>query len=311
MEGVNPSGAWCRAFCGAALDPKLIDRIDGSGLHQTCMESGPPLATVRELGLVLMDYEASRPRSRQTRLGPSELGVPCDQQLARKLAGMPRKTASAPAWAPLQGTAMHRQMEEVLGYWNERSGYLRWYIEDELSVDAGTKAIPPLTGVGDAFDRDYGMVVDWKLVGTSTLNKIKQARTRCAPVSDQVSAQYRVQAHLYGFGHLRKGRDVKWVRLVFLARTHKFADSLEWTEAFDPEVALEAIARYHTLHELVSGLDLANNPQLISLIKASPGDGCTFCPFHNPAATNETEGCQGDVALNQRYVDKFEKGLIT
>lgn len=300
----------CRAGCGVPLDRTLIDRLDSSGLHMSCMESGEPSGTVPELGHVLMDFEASRPRTRQTRLGPSELGVPCDQQLARKIAGLPRKAAAAPAWAPLQGTAMHRQMEDVLHHWNERAGYLRWYIEDELSVDAGTKVIPPLTGAGDAFDRDYGMVVDWKLVGLSTLNKIRQARTRCAPVAEQVSVQYRVQAHLYGYGHLRKGRDVKWVRLVFLARTHKFSDSLEWTEAFDPNVALDAIARYHTLYELVRRIDIANNPELISLIKASPGESCAFCPFHNPAAETQAQGCKGDTALNQRYVDKFEKGLV-
>jgi hypothetical protein len=41
-----------------------------------------PASTVAELRQVLIDYEAQRPRSMQKELGPSELGTPCQQQIA-------------------------------------------------------------------------------------------------------------------------------------------------------------------------------------------------------------------------------------
>src|SRR5690606_36102890 len=56
----------------------------------------PPPSTVDEMRAVLTALDASRPRSRQTALGPSELGTPCQRQLAYKLAGVPRQPTGIP-----------------------------------------------------------------------------------------------------------------------------------------------------------------------------------------------------------------------
>lgn len=297
----------CRV-CRGVIDPVLVSRLDRTGLHPTCEETSPT-STVAELGHVLIAYDASRPRSKQTNLGPSELGHPCDQQIVRKIAGLPRRPVTAPAWAPLQGTAMHAQMEHVVAYWNQAVGYRRWYAEDELVVDVGTRTVPPIIGAGDAYDRDYDMVVDWKLVGVSTLNKVRQAQQRQLDLDKQVPAQYRKQAHLYGYGHLRKGRAVQYVRLVFLARTHKYADSLEWTEPFDVDTALDCITRYHELYDLAMALDIANKPEGLTLINKDTSD-CDFCPFRNPTANSAEQGCRGDEAKAAKQVAALTEGLI-
>jgi hypothetical protein len=241
------------ARCGTPFDPGAEIRADGElGWLTRCCGSdldtadgivaekpaGPPPSTIRELRTVLMDFEAARPRSMQRALGPSELGTPCQQQIARKLAGTPRRPITEPTWAPFQGTAVHASMEEVVAFWNRQLGRERWLAEDQLTVIEGVAAAvpggpdyPTVAGHGDAFDLDHGMVVDWKYVGTTALDKLRAGLRAGKHPAEQVSAEYRVQAHLYGMGHANKGRDVRSVRLVLLARSWKYDDSLEWTEA--------------------------------------------------------------------------------
>jgi hypothetical protein len=96
-----------------------------------------PPSTIAELRNILIGYEAARPRSMQRELGPSELGTPCQQQIARKLAGAPRRPITEPTWAPFQGTAVHASMEHVVAYWNTQLGRERWLAEDRLIVDPG------------------------------------------------------------------------------------------------------------------------------------------------------------------------------
>jgi hypothetical protein len=255
----------------------------------------PPPSTVAELRDVLMQFEAQRPRSMQKRLGPSELGTPCQQQIARKLVGAPRQPVTEPTWAPFQGTAMHASMEDVVAFWNAQLGRTRWLAEDDLEADPGMDGVDPIRGHGDAFDTDWATVVDWKYVGTTALKKLRAARNAGKPPAEQVSAEYRVQGHIYGLGHERKGRDVKFVRLVLLARSWKYDDSDEWTEPYQPEIALEAIARYYATHDLLNALDVANNPNLVAAVPATPSpDTCKWCPYHRLNQPSDWDGCRGD-----------------
>ncbi|HLU44561.1 MAG TPA: hypothetical protein VKZ67_06015, partial [Natronosporangium sp.] len=246
----------CLAGCGAppAPTPAMLRR------HQPA--ATPPPSTVAEMRDVLTSLDASRPRSRQTTLGPSELGTPCQRQIAMKLAGVPRQLPDhRPPWAPMQGTAVHGLMEEALRFHNQQLGRERWVVEERLRIDH------EISGSGDAYDLDHQMVVDWKYVGTTALRKVKRSTV---PNHDLVSPDYRVQAHLYGYGHARAGRPVKWVRLVFLARSHNYDDSAEWTEAYQPEIAIAALDRYYATQDLIGphGLHLAANPGLWPAVPA-------------------------------------------
>lgn len=339
--GAAPPKPWCRARCGAKLDPVLVDREDNSGLHIGCEQAvdaavdsavqgyrqtivtldethvhaaepaGPPPSTIAELRRVLIDFEAQRPRSMQTRLGPSELGTPCQQQIARKLAGAPRRAATEPSWAPFIGTAVHASMEDVVAFWNAQLGRERWVAEDDLLIDPGMEGVEKVAGHGDAFDKDASMVVDWKVTGTTARDKILAAQRAGKPPAEQVSAEYRTQIHLYGLGHERKGREVRFVRLVLLARSHKFDESVEWTEPYQPDIALKALERYYATHDLLAALDVANHPERITAIPASPSnDACAWCPFRRPGRPSDWTGCAGDEAAQQRRMDRFTDGLI-
>jgi hypothetical protein len=263
-----------------------------------------PPSTITELRQVLIDFEANRPRSMQKALGPSELGTPCQQQIARKLAGAPRRPITEPTWAPFQGTAVHASMEQVVAFWNAQLGRERWLAEDRLTVDPGPGHYPAVEGNGDAFDTDHAMVVDWKHVGTTALKKLRTAKRMGKPPREQVSQEYRLQAHLYGLGHANKGRDVRSVRLVLLARSWKYDDSDEWTEAYNPDLAQWALERYWRVVDLLDEGGLEGVP-------ASPSnEACHWCPFKRGGQPTDFDGCAGDEAATERALERLTDGLI-
>jgi hypothetical protein len=263
-----------------------------------------PPSTITELRQVLIDFEAARPRSMQTALGPSELGTPCQQQIARKLARAPRRPITEPTWAPFQGTAVHASMEDVVAFWNAQLGRERWLAEDRLVVDPGPGHYPEIAGHGDAFDLDHGMVVDWKHVGTTALKKLRTAKRMGKPPRDQVSQEYRLQAHLYGLGHENKGRDVRAVRLVLLARSWQYDDSDEWTEPYNPELARWAIERYWKV------VDRLADGGLEAVPSSPSNDACHWCPFKRGGQPTDWHGCAGDEAATERRLDRLTDGLI-
>lgn len=231
--------------------------------------------------------------------------------MARKLAGAPRRPITAPTWAPFQGTAVHAEMEQVVNFWNQQLGWERWLAEDDLEVDPGLPGIDGIRGHGDAFDLDHGMVVDWKHVGTTALNKLRTAKRLGKHPAQQVSPEYRVQAHLYGLGHQRKGRDVRYVRLVLLARSWQYDDSDEWTEEFNPDIAYIAIMRYYETLDILAALDVANQPDMLAAVPAAPSsDSCKWCPFHRPGQPSGWAGCAGDTGAHERRIDRITNGLI-
>jgi hypothetical protein len=261
----------------------------------------PPASTVEYVRQLLIDYDATRPRSMQTRLGPSEIGTPCRRQIAAKLAGIPQRVESKPPWAPLQGTAVHALMEDVLRFENGRLGRDRWVIESDLTI-AQLADGEQLTGHGDAYDADEQLVVDWKHNGTTAR---RQAVRRTVPNHELISPEYRVQAHLYGRGHVNAGRPVRAVRAVMLARSHDYDDSVEWTEPYRPDVAQWAIDRFEAIRAQVAQLDLAAHPERLDDVKASPSDKtCAWCPFLGGA-------CEGNRdQLVAKTQGRFGSGLI-
>jgi hypothetical protein len=291
-------------LAGAGLQPEVIaapapEPATKGGRGQQLMT--PPPSTLDEVRGALMRYENSRPRSVQRTLGPSELGTPCDRQIGLKLAGVQRHERGLP-WAPMCGTAVHGLMEQVLQAENERLGRQRWVIEQQVQLD------DELSGHGDAFDTDWGMVVDWKYSGTTARRK---ASRRTVPNEELVSPEYRTQAHLYGLGHRNAGRDVRFVRLVFLARSHDFAESVEWTEQYDERIAVDAMMRFYGIRDRVLALNASRNPESLKLIEAAPGDACKWCPFQRVTppggAIVDATGCAGNTEARANVELFFKK----
>lgn len=237
-----------------------------------------PPSTVVELEQILQRYEADQPRSRQTALGPSEVGVECQRALAYRLLNTPPKPDNRLPWAPLVGTAVHAVIAEALEAENKRLGRQRWIVENRVYPTED------LSGSCDAFDSDTSMIVDWKLVGDKSLAKL--------PV--EMSREYETQANIYGLGYEKAGHEVKWVRICLLARaSHDFRMSREWTRPYDRDLAERALARVAETRKLITGLRLAEGDARWADVPAESSKPCSWCRYFQRGPAPTRTGCPG------------------
>lgn len=222
------------------------------------------------------------PRSQQVAIGPSEVGHPCARRIGYKLLNYPERS-SEPNWKATVGTYAHAGLEQVMDNANVRlaegmTGQERFLIEEDLVC--GTIGDQLLTGHCDLYDRVTDTVVDWKTVGPAQLKKYK---------AHGPGDQYRVQAHIYGRGWALRGFPVQRVAVMFLPRNGELRESYWWTEDYDEQVAVSAIARVTGIKLTTDALGPAALPML-----GTADAYCNRCPFFAARSTDLTAGCPGD-----------------
>lgn len=223
-------------------------------------------------------------RSRQRKIGPSEIGHPCDRRLGYRSLGVD-KINDRPGWRPTVGTAVHEWLAHAMlsanKTWRETSGVdtPRYLVESKVEVG------DEITGSCDLYDRVTATLVDWKVVATSTIRDAK---------ANGPSEQYRIQAHLYGRGWTRRGLDVEAVGIFFLPSSGELHEGHLWTEPYDEQVALDALDRLRRTTALTATFGAKALP-VLSTDGAIPRL-CRYCPWFLPAATDPTEACPGAVA---------------
>jgi len=226
------------------------------------------VTTVEDLYLgVIRDGITRHPRSLQKRIGPSEIGKPCDRWILHKLNG-DGEPDRGPAWKPAIGTAVHDQLERWFDAANRHGGeveHAEWITEWQVTV--GTIGGASITGHSDLFHVPTGTVIDHKVVGPKQLTKYR---------IHGPSQQYRVQAHLYGKGFTDDGGwgPCRTVAIAFLPRDGELQNAVFWSEPYNPHLAAEAMLRANRLNLLlqVAGLEGA--------LAASPlceDEWCTWC----------------------------------
>jgi len=220
----------------------------------------------------------NHPRSQQAAIGPSEVGEPCARRLAYKLLGIPRSATESDPWRATVGTAAHAWLADALTLANTELGYTRWIVEDRVTINED------LAGSCDAYDTQTGTVVDWKIVGPTSMKKYKRG---------DPGQQYRTQVHLYGAGHANAGRVVNHVAIVFLPAAGELTDAIIWTEPFDQGVADTALLRLNLLRAAATntrdaGAFLAQLPKT-----PAPGYGCRYCPWISHGSNDLAAGCPG------------------
>lgn len=233
-----------------------------------------------ELAEFIRDASNNAPRSLQTTLGPSEAGIPCDRRLAYKLAGWAQPNGGGDPLASIIGTGFHSWAAEAFAR-PELAG--RFLVEQHLTI------APPLIPGGscDLYDTFYDRVLDWKVVGKSSYDKYRKQGPR---------AQYVAQAHLYGLGWEIAGRTPKEVAIVVVPRqSARLADIWVWTAPYDRNAAVQAIQRVGTVKQLVTALNVREQPGNFALIPATPGHECTYCPQYRPGSKNLGDGCPGNL----------------
>jgi hypothetical protein len=184
----------------------------------------------------LKDGIVNQPRSLQKRIGPSELGTACDHCLAAKLAGWEQVRDAD--WLPYIGTSVHAQNAHIF----EQAGP-RWLAETDVMV--GWVGDAEIWGSSDLFDVEEGTVVDWKVVGPTTLTAAKRGPS---PV-------YYRQINLYGLGFRNAGHDVKKVAICYLPRNGVSLSAAVWWEGpFDPAAGLQTLSRANQMVDHINQL---------------------------------------------------------
>jgi len=167
---------------------------------------------------VLHAKDASRDRSLQTEVGPSEIGG-CKRKVWYRLNAQPHTNENQSKLAAIMGTAIHAAIEEAIGALDPDA---KEYLVETEVVYGDMKAHV------DLFVPSTGAVIDWKT------SKIKN-------MSYFPSTQQRWQVQVYGYLLSKNGYEVKTVNLVAIARDGSEKDIKVHTEPYDESMALTAL----------------------------------------------------------------------
>lgn len=241
---------------------------------------------------VIEDAAARAPRTLQQHLGPSELGVMCDRQVAGKLAALPVTNHVVDPWPSIRGTALHAWAADAFTADNMRYGYTRWVAEQRVTPH------PEHPGTADLYDTAELAVVDHKFLGESSMTKVRKNPPR----------KYFVQLLLYGLGYINAGFPVTRVVLAAYPATASSLDGLyiwEHATTYDGEdgellayVFEQTAYRKRWAEHILSGGTREQQMARLRDVPADTGEDrdteCYFCPFYRPQASRDAlYGCPG------------------
>lgn len=235
----------------------------------------PSKELANELTNIITEASRYTPRSQQVYIGPSEVGQECVRRLAYKLLDWEKANESGGgSWAANVGTAIHSFLEEIFSKYPEK-----YEVEQKVQIRAN------LSGTVDLFDKEKGYVLDWK---TTSPAGVKAKR------SEGATSQQVTQVQLYGYGKAQQGVQVNKVGLIFLPTGGQITDMHIELYDYDENAALSALARLDSVYELLSTIDVEENPQMWPLIPATPSRMCMYCPYYRPFSTDLSIACNGD-----------------
>lgn len=219
-------------------------------------------------------HEATKPRSLQAALGPSQVGHPCDRSLGWQIEASRGDGESGPGHRrsdPLPaivGTAVHAWLEEAA--WKDNliessiSGYDQQRWTTELEVVGKTPGGIPIGGSIDLLDNHTGTVIDYKVLGNTTLKKIK---------TQGPGPLYETQIQVYGYLlECSHGLTPQALALCLVPRNGPLGSLQLLVYDYDRDLAADALRRYDSLDA-----GLATDPW--DSLEATPEeDHCRYCP---------------------------------
>lgn len=242
-----------------------------------------PQAGLQQIRAVIEKAILNQPRSLQKRIGPSEIGNPCDHCLAAKLAGWESTEKDVP-WLPFIGTAVHASIEQIFIdeaatiYGEDPAGGVPYRAEHKVMV--GTIDGQEIWGSTDLVDFGTGMTVDWKVVGATTLRSAKVGPSQV----------YRVQQHLYAKGWNDAGYPIDHVAIAYLPRNSiSLADAVWWTEQFNRQLAVDALDRANSFAVNIRALRSISEDAVTAWISQLPRHNRQWNP--DIAAGKECRDC--------------------
>lgn len=239
-----------------------------------------------ELRGVVLEHASQAPRSLQVHLGPSEIGIACDRQVAGKLAGLVPTNHVADPWASIVGTAIHAWLADAFMANNVRHGD-RWLVEFKVVPH------PEHSGTGDLYDFRHQSVVDHKALGDTSMTKLK---TKGPPI------HYQVQLLLYALGFRKLGLPVGRIVLVAWPRTKSSLDTMYvWEKLITAEedrLLTEVFDRL-SVRKVYAAAIKAGQMRFRDVPAEPDDDTCFWCPFWRPETDQGTSdiGCPGPQRL--------------
>jgi len=168
---------------------------------------------------VLRDKDAGRARSKQTQVGPSELGG-CRRKVWYRLNDQPETNDNELKLSAIMGTAIHAEIEKAISIADPKGE--KYWVETSVEYN-GMKAHI------DLYIPETGDVVDWKTVKVKNLSYFP-------------SLQQRWQVQVYGYLLDKSGKGKpKTVNLVAIARDGDERDVRVHSEPYDPKLAEDAL----------------------------------------------------------------------
>jgi CRISPR/Cas system-associated exonuclease Cas4 (RecB family) len=168
---------------------------------------------------VLRDNDAGRARSKQTQVGPSELGG-CRRKVWYRLNDQPETNDNELKLSAIMGTAIHTEIEKAISIADPKGE--KYWVETSVEYN-GMKAHI------DLFIPETGDVIDWKTVKVKNLSYFPTQQQR-----------WQVQVYGYLLDKSGKGKP-RTVNLVAIARDGDERDVKVHSEPYDPKMAEDAL----------------------------------------------------------------------
>ncbi len=219
---------------------------------------------------LIVGHDASRPRSKQHAIGPSDLSASCNRRLMYQILNVDRVVPNKVNLAAWIGTQLHRGMELAA------KGNDDWATEIRLSVNVA-KGIT-LTGTADAYHKPSFTLLDYKSAGPSAMQKYRR----------EMPDNYETQVDVYALMAVLSGKfRVDNVGIVLLPRNGTLEDIHVYTRPWNSDRADAAIKRLVDLHA-AAALGTAALPLMAT------ADACMFCGWHMPGWIGDiAEACPG------------------
>jgi hypothetical protein len=232
-------------------------------------------ALANRIIFIVREASKSNPRSKQTSLGPSEIGEPCVRRMAYRLMAWDKVNDNSDPWPSISGTAIHASLADI--FTKDKSS--QWLVEHRVTARKGC------SGTLDLFDIDNGLVIDHKCVGATSM----KARKAEGPTEQQI-----VQLNIYGLGLENDGYEVNKIALAFYPLGGMLDGLHVWMGDYDRSIAEKALARVDNVINLLVAVDPEVTPANWSMIPATTSRACTYCPWFQPGSTDLSVACPGE-----------------
>ena len=270
--------------CGGDMDPVLAPAVT----HPACvpafaeLQDEDPFSQLLKTKLIEMILWADKqnPRSKQVKIGPSEIGDQCDRRIGYRIAQVPHCNTDFDPWPAIVGTAVHSWLDKAVQDWMVDQADPAWSTETTLSMSEFVE------GHSDLYSHAFQAVIDWKGAGPDVMRRVRK---------DGPPIGYMIQTHIYGYGFEQKGWPVKKVALAFLPRAGWLKDMYVWSVDYDRSVAQAALTRLYGIARRLVSMDVLKQSHKWAEVEATPSNACGFCPWYDPGRNGEADvtGCPG------------------